>query len=818
MIREEARIHINKIKESYEKGEHIIKALAGALWVVEKVFVRSGHFLFEFIQNADDAEANRMKAILNEQILEVFNDGNPFSKEDVNAICSIGHSFKDPSKYLGYLGAGFKAVFLISPEVAIYSYPYSFKFSKKECPDPRNLPWQIMPLWIEEYSQEYKERHVVFKVSLSDKEKEKRLQEEFQTFNPRSLLFLPHLKELILEVNGEKRVIRKKEMGENIWRLECISDEKQEITEWLILTSVIKVPEEIRKDSTTQDWGRSEVEERRIAFAFKLNEERDLVPEPRGTAHTGVFSFLPLREEGTDIPFLVQGDFLTGAGRDAISREAPWNIWLTKELFRFAKEEIISFFKNQGKWRFSYPQVMYAESAHPLFGKHLIFPLAEEINKGAHFIDVEGNFKRADEVVAVSENISNKLGKEMLEKFTGRNLLHPSCKIPSGIKDSKISRFRDWALYCGSEEAFKERLGKEWKEYQKRFLEGLAEEFYSYAPSTRSSSLYQDGFRTFTRIFDEEEKLGTPFPPYATVYLASESVIRLAKLLLPGRFCFIHPILRNELILQYLRDLGTKELSEKEIIEILEKEKYPQLLEELREPLTPSQRKIELIKLIKEGIEQGYALDIKGIPVKTKSGKWLKAQEVLFATEFKPEEDIEALFRKGLLDGEHEFLDPIFIERESPEGIQKWREFFKEAGIEEGIDKTKLVQRVAILTAKRYEEEVYGLKEGKDFYELSESEAQGKGYDIKSKMPDGSPKCIEVKGRRREEAVEVGKNQYQLAMKEKERTWIYIVINALKTPELFVVKGESLAEFLPTLRLTPSEWRGVAASYWKPDS
>jgi len=50
--------------------------------------------------------------------------GRPFTRNDVEAICSIGRSRKDPRKHIGYLGVGFKAVFLVSSKPHIYSKPY----------------------------------------------------------------------------------------------------------------------------------------------------------------------------------------------------------------------------------------------------------------------------------------------------------------------------------------------------------------------------------------------------------------------------------------------------------------------------------------------------------------------------------------------------------------------------------------------------------------------------------------------------------------------------------------------------------------------
>ena len=105
---EEARRHIEEIRGSYVAGDvRLLEALTGAMRVIEKTFTRSGHFVLEFIQNAEDAGARRVRIVLEGGAIRVFNDGKPFDRDDVEAICSIGRSRKDPRKHIGYLGVGF---------------------------------------------------------------------------------------------------------------------------------------------------------------------------------------------------------------------------------------------------------------------------------------------------------------------------------------------------------------------------------------------------------------------------------------------------------------------------------------------------------------------------------------------------------------------------------------------------------------------------------------------------------------------------------------------------------------------------------------
>ena len=156
---DEARRHIEEIQKSYITGDvRVLEALTGAMQIIEKTFTRSGHFILEFIQNAEDAEARRVKIVLEDGVIKIFNDGKLFSRDDVEAICSIGRSRKDPRKHIGYLGVGFKAVFLVSSRPHIYSKTYRFKFDKYYWDEKhKNVPWQITPIWLDEVPDELRD-------------------------------------------------------------------------------------------------------------------------------------------------------------------------------------------------------------------------------------------------------------------------------------------------------------------------------------------------------------------------------------------------------------------------------------------------------------------------------------------------------------------------------------------------------------------------------------------------------------------------------------------------------------------------------------
>jgi hypothetical protein len=87
------------------------------------------HFIYELLQNAEDAQATNAKFDLQPNKLTFTHDGKRlFKNEDVESITNIGHSTKrDDLNQIGKFGVGFKAVFAYSSTPRIYSGNFSFE-------------------------------------------------------------------------------------------------------------------------------------------------------------------------------------------------------------------------------------------------------------------------------------------------------------------------------------------------------------------------------------------------------------------------------------------------------------------------------------------------------------------------------------------------------------------------------------------------------------------------------------------------------------------------------------------------------------------
>ena len=102
------------------------------------------HFIFELIQNAEDAGATELTFELFEDRLEVRHDGRPFTEADVRGICGVGKSGKsgDLTK-IGKFGIGFKSVYAYTKTPRVYCSGEHFRIENYVRPfsaDPLDEP------------------------------------------------------------------------------------------------------------------------------------------------------------------------------------------------------------------------------------------------------------------------------------------------------------------------------------------------------------------------------------------------------------------------------------------------------------------------------------------------------------------------------------------------------------------------------------------------------------------------------------------------------------------------------------------------------
>ncbi len=207
------------------------------LWksVIEK-YPETAHFIYELIQNADDALASNVFIFLYKDKLVFKHDGKrQFSLSDyrqrdsnigdINSITSVACSTKkDEEQTIGKFGVGFKSVFQYTDVPSIYDDTFWFKIEN-----------YIIPTLLDSDHELRQEGETLFQIPFKNAEKAySEILDRLQNLNMPTL-FLPHVKNITwkIEETGEvhkysKEILQSNERYGIKYELARIYDYKQD--------------------------------------------------------------------------------------------------------------------------------------------------------------------------------------------------------------------------------------------------------------------------------------------------------------------------------------------------------------------------------------------------------------------------------------------------------------------------------------------------------------------------------------------------------------------------------------------------------------
>ena len=280
----------------------------------------SAHFIFEILQNAEDALKRRngwkgsreVRFDLASTTLRIGHFGNPFSLDDVRGVCGVGETTKDLTD-IGRFGIGFKSVYSITERPEVHSGEENFAIENfvfpVEAPPTKSAPDQtefVLPLRTDD---------MAIRSSVAD---------GLSKLGPRTLLFLRQIEEISWSVDGGASGMYLKgnvfEAGDGGRRVTLIGERNgKSVTDetWLVfsreartdagvLAGYIEIAFLLRQEDRTKRWTIQRVD------ASPLNAFFPTVV----TTHLG---------------FLVQGPYRTTPSRDNVPPRDPWNVKLVAE-------------------------------------------------------------------------------------------------------------------------------------------------------------------------------------------------------------------------------------------------------------------------------------------------------------------------------------------------------------------------------------------------------------------------------------------------------------------------------------------------------
>ncbi|MEA1884289.1 MAG: hypothetical protein U9N62_07215, partial [Thermotogota bacterium] len=324
------REHVKSCEKNNDRSHQIIAGL----------YSDPSRFVYEILQNADDAEASRVQFSLTNDKLEITHNGKKeFDYQDVESITTIGSSTKqDDLNAIGKFGAGFKSVFAVTKTPQIHSGEYHFKI--------RDF---IIPEQLPSISNDGKTTIILpFNHSnLSCDEDYQQINKRLGFLESESLLFLRNIKEIKWKTqNNSGHYLADKNSGKAYIISQQNDEEKQQ--EYLLFNRPIKIEDKDIK----------------LSIAYSLDDKiNKIVP----LNDTKLFVFFSTNER-TGLKFLLHAPYKTTPSRETIPFEDDQNKILTRELADLVSDSILEI-KKRGYLDINFLAMLPLndEEEHPLY-------------------------------------------------------------------------------------------------------------------------------------------------------------------------------------------------------------------------------------------------------------------------------------------------------------------------------------------------------------------------------------------------------------------------------------------------------------------
>lgn len=284
------------------------------------------HFIFELLQNAEDAEATQCKFKLYTDRLEFSHNGRRlFQFENVKSITSIGRSTKDHTK-IGKHGIGFKAVFAITHLPRVHSGDFHFEIEDVVVPRvlkerPSDLAPDetrfILPFDRDEIGEPQRFRELV-----RPDQAWKMIETALRGLPARTLLFLKNIQTIDIVLAGHSPWLLKRSIIEQSDCHPMIRVESNDMAEnWLLFEQPVELSDE------------GEHFKGSVQVAFLVKEGK-----VRSAGDSRLVVFFPTDKE-TKLGFLINGPFKTTKARDNIVK-CDANTQLLREAAKLAAHSL----------------------------------------------------------------------------------------------------------------------------------------------------------------------------------------------------------------------------------------------------------------------------------------------------------------------------------------------------------------------------------------------------------------------------------------------------------------------------------------------
>lgn len=689
-----------KKKSDYNNPDQATTQEQSLIQLSSGIYTEEERFVFELFQNAVDAFENstgclNVKIAIQNGYLVFMHNGQAFSKRDIEGLCDVGNGNKTKDiKKIGYKGIGFKSVFWSSC-VTVLSGGFCFKFDKEywtdywdknwkesygsKDPEKRYLmPWQIIPIGTTppDVGIDTSDYTVVTYIRLGRKknigDKIKRLMSDCQF-----LLFVSakNIKMSFWEEEKLTSSLEKKTIDDQV----VLSRNGVEDSRWLIyLNDHVEVSPDIQEEMREDGYTPLKLQDAKsfdLSFAIRVDNDKRLMPMRDAVAYTYLPTSFKFGDEG--LPFLVNANFITDAGRQQLHKDSAWN----KLIFSRVPHEFLTWMSQiSDKYPNYYevlPKVSYGgsnplETAYEEGMRTAIDTVAFIPSANDPTIKLFSHQAMMD-IIGISEAISTGVLLRHVNKTYGKSF-DDSSFIRRVWKGSRM--LKDYGVFFFDKDCLAKLFeDKECFEgidvgLDKKLVDFLFHYYLQQRDGAGKSDLMET-LKTVKFLLDENEELAAPkdlyFPSdYREQNDMAENVV------------FLHPdiadFIKNDKAMdKWLDDLGVSELDDITFIkDVLCKDGY-----------VKERNAIEVGQFLFDVNRHENIFDKIGsytlskIKILTKGGTLKNAEELYFGSYYHPEVDLESVYNGD-----------IYVSESYANGsnIQEWKVFWMRFGVNDTIE------------------------------------------------------------------------------------------------------------------------------------
>ncbi len=393
----------------------------------------TGRWLFELLQNSEDARASEVKINLEYGNLYVADNGDGFKPEAVDSISGIDFSDKT-SGTIGRKGLGFKSVYGISshPQVLTvggegieFNPERAGEWFRQNGFNDEYIPFQWIPFLIpwdvaakqDPILAEFKDYKTVVKLSGLSREKIKIVQQMLKEWPPHALFTFRHLRKL--NAPNMKVVLTS---GDGIWE---ITDSRKQIPRsWFIVKYGPEYPTKEVMNALGKD-ERDAIQKDGVGFliAAPIKDHR-IIPVKH---YLPIHVFYPIQGSGP-VRLLLHAEFLVQSNRTALLpiEKGSFNEWVAKRLALHVCDFVNNAFEAKNPSAHVSLLVPFDKGEPDSVAEKIWRLISDKANTGLQLADVEGRQRlTVGKARLISVSVRPDLARIILESTEFRSrLLH----------------------------------------------------------------------------------------------------------------------------------------------------------------------------------------------------------------------------------------------------------------------------------------------------------------------------------------------------------------------------------------------------------